>query len=461
MTIRKKWILALGLIAIISIAVNSLVLSVLTNRYFTSYLDKNYNKTCQQIQSYLSEQLKTDNYTWQQIGVGLEPYLSDPITAIKVYDNTGSLIVEVRNNPHGGKDGRAMHGMNNPMNSRFHEVDRFPIKADNTSFGEVQIVRYSALENSYAAQMFQSSLFRNSLFSIGIVMILVFFIGLFMSKRISKDLVSTVEMAQNIDIGKENTITFSKTKEIRMIQQNLQSLESRLKLKQKARKTLIDEMVHQTRTPLTILKMHLEGIEDGVIDIEPEEIKVCENQIDNLSAIITNISSMIDAEKNENAVVMEEFELYPFMKQIVNGLKAQFQKKNITFKLLATDKLMITTDKYRLGQSVYNILTNAYKFTPPHGFVHLDYRVEEADLVIEIEDSGCGISEEDQEKIFDAYYKKDKETGKAGDGLGLFIAKENMESVHGSIEVSSAPGKGSKFRLLLPKESLQPLETKL
>ena len=72
--------------------------------------------------------------------------------------------------------------------------------------------------------MFQSSLFRNSLFSIGIVMIVVFLLGLFMSKKVSKDLVQTAKMAQNIENGIDNTRADSNTKEIHMIQMVLENL---------------------------------------------------------------------------------------------------------------------------------------------------------------------------------------------------------------------------------------------
>lgn len=453
MTIRKKWILTLGFVAIISIIVNSLVLSALSSNYFNSYLEESYNQACDQIIDYLSKELNSNN-SKNQISVGLEGYLDDSITQIKVYDSSNKLIAVASDETffYGGNSMGMMHGMMKGMNSRYNVVDTFSISGDNGILGEVYITRYSTSGSSYAAKMFQSSLFKNSMISIGIVMILVLILGIIMSKRVSKDLIHTAEVAQNIDIGKANQINYSKTKEIQIIQQSLKSLESRLKLKQKARKALVDEMIHQTRTPLTILKMHLEGIEDDVITMETEEIKVCENQIENLSDIITNISSLIDAGTSESVVLMEEFDLYHLLKQITNGMKAQFQKKNINFKLLTTDKIIVNTDKYRLGQTIYNILTNAYKFTPSHGFVTLGYGRENEFIIIEIEDTGCGISKEDQFKIFDAYYKKNRDTGKAGDGIGLFVAKENMEKVNGRIEISSIEGRGSKFKLILPVE---------
>jgi two-component system, OmpR family, sensor histidine kinase BaeS len=152
-------------------------------------------------------------------------------------------------------------------------------------------------------------------------------IGILVSHRMSRDLIHTSQMAQDLDIGNDTPVQKSKVKEIQVIQQSLESLKARLKLKQKSRKTLIDEMVHQTRTPLTILRTHQEGIEDGIIDFAPEEIRICENQIDNITTIIIKMSSMIDAERPENTLKIEEFELSQLIRQIMNGLKAQFEKK--------------------------------------------------------------------------------------------------------------------------------------
>jgi signal transduction histidine kinase len=451
MTIRKKWILTLGLIAVISILVNTLVLSILTSRYFMGYLDRKYDQTCTELVKYLSKTMSAGGDLSSKISVELDAYLGDSITQIKVYDDSGSLVAEAKDTTQAGNRHNMgmMHGMMGGMNQRYDIVDDFHITGDSGTLGEVHITRYTTSENTYAAIMFHDSLLRNSLVSVGIVLILVFLLGLIMSRKVSRDLIQTAEMAQNIEEGKENRLHFSKTKEIRMIQQSLKSLESRLKLKQKARKTLVDEMVHQTRTPLTILKMHLEGMEDGVIPMQAEEFQVCENQIDNLSDIILNISSLIDAGTDETAVVLEEFELHQFMRQIMNGMRAQFQKKNIDFRILTSEKIQVRTDKYRLGQSIYNILTNAYKFTPSGGNVSINYYKDGEMIKMEITDTGCGIPEEEQERIFDAYYKNSKDTGEAGDGIGLYVAKENIGNVHGKIEVQSIMGQGSKFTVII------------
>lgn len=457
MTVKRQWLLVLMLIAIISVVINTLVLSSLTNRYFKEYLKDNYDKHFNQIVEYLSNTMKNDNYSSSQISIDLEAHLVDPITRIKVYDVNGNRIADISADVQAYVGNSSMNGMMNRMmgrvmNSRYEEVDHAKITNNGTVIGQVNITKYSSAENSVAIWMFQSSLLRNSIISIAIVIVIAIGIGILVSYKMSRDLIHTSEIAQKLDVGNDEPIRHSKVKEIQVIQQSLESLQARLKIRQKSRKTLIDELVHQTRTPLTILRTHLEGIEDGIIEFAPEEIRICENQIDNITAIITEMSNMIDAEKTEYALKIEEFELSQLIRQIVNGLKAQFEKKQIDLILSVQEKVTIKSDKYRLSQTVYNILTNAYKFTQSCGRVYVTYQVNQKEIVLTIEDNGSGIGKEDLGKIFNAYYKQDKSTGLSGDGLGLYIARENMNSIHGTIAVESEIKKGSKFILTFPKE---------
>lgn len=456
MTIRKQWLIILVLVAVLSVVVNSFVLSSLTDKYFKDYVQDNYEKHFNQIVAYITETLSAENYSKNQMAVQLETHLVDPINRIKVYNGEGLLLADVSSNNSMGKgmmNGHGMHGMMmGNYNPGLEEIDHAEIQYENKVIGQVNITKYSSAENSIDAWLFQSSLIENSLYSIGIVLIFVIIIGILISKNTSKDLIMTADMAQNIDIGNKTIKLRSNVKEIRVIQQSLESLQTRLKIKQKSRKALIDEMIHQTRTPLTIMKTHLEGIEDGVIELTPEEIKICENQIENITNIITNMSSMIDAEKEFDTNKKEKINISHLLRQIVSGLRAQYEKKEIELDLIGNEKINIFTDPYKLSQAIYNILTNAYKYTNPGGRVQINYQLVKDEVLITIEDNGIGISKEEQNKIFEAYYRSDYVLNSDGEGIGLYVAMENMKSINGKLSVSSELNKGSKFTLHLPKE---------
>jgi signal transduction histidine kinase len=448
MTIRKQWLIALISIAILSVSVNSIVLSTLTDKYFKGYVKENYEKHFEQIVDYISEMLESGNYSVSQMEIQLETHLVDPITRIKVYDKDNNLIIDVYNSGMmgWGMNGRGMAGMmRRNYDSGLEEVDHADITKGQVIIGQVNITKYSSAENSMDTWLFQTSLIENSLYSIGIVLIFSILIGTLISKRMSKDLIQTAEMAQNIDLGNETEVLHSKVKEINVIQQSLESLKTRLKIKQKSRKALIDEMIHQTRTPLTIMKTHLEGMEDGVIEMTPDEIRICEAQIENIASIISNMSGMIDAEKYDDSIKLEEFELNSLIRQIIGGLQMQFEKKKIELVFIEESKININTDKYKLSQAIYNILTNAYKYTDIGGKVIITCKAMAASIQITIEDNGPGIKKEEQAKIFDAYYRSSSFTDKEGEGIGLYVAKENIMKINGTLKVESELNEGSKF----------------
>lgn len=439
----------LVLVAIFSVGVNAFVLSSLTDRYFVGYMTENYEKHFSEIVDY-SQKALIDDFSTSQMAIELETHLDDPITRIKLYDAQGQLIVDV------GKINTMMGVMRNKglirrmMGTQSEEVDNTQLFDGDRLIGQLNITRYSSVENSTATRMFKEALLTNSLISIGIVLVFAILLGFFISKKISKDLIQTAALSQDVELGNQMNFSISNIKEIRVIQQRLEALGTQLKLKNKSRKSLVDEIVHQSRTPLTILKNHLEGFEDNIIKMNPEEIKICKEQIENLTSIIENLPQIIDAEKSAGDIKVEAFDVHQLLQQIISGLKVQFDKKKIGLRILSNQQAVITTDRYKLSQAIYNILTNAYKYTDPHGKVSVSYEKDHDDLLIVIEDNGIGISPEDQKKIFDAYYRSQDAMNTPGEGIGLFVAKENLEKIQGVITVESEIGSGSQFMIRIP-----------
>ncbi len=452
MSVKRQWMLALMLSAALSVIVNSFVFSALINRYFIDYSTENYNQHVSQVVAFSTEALSTGEYSSSQLEMQLESHLSDPINRIRLYSADGTLLADV-----GSDDDTMMGMMRSGMMGRFvqtaaQEVDSIDITQNGVVIGKLNITRYSSIGSSLATRNFTRSLIINSVFSFGIAFALVFLLSKYFSRRMSKDLTQTAQQAVNIDLGNPSDLPKSNIIEIQSIQQSLETLHSRLLLKQTSRKKLVDELVHQTRTPLTILRTHLEGFQDGVIQFTPEEIQTCEAQIENLSSIITNMSGLIDAEKEIDPVTFTQVEISGLIRQIVAGLKAQFDKKPLALLVNTQQKITVETDFYRLSQAIYNILTNAYKFTPSGGSVTVSYHENDRELAIAIQDTGIGIAPQEQAKIFDAYYRGERSHGTNGEGLGLYIVQENLSKIGGRIELESKVGAGSAFTIWVPKE---------
>lgn len=453
MSIKNQWLILLILVALMAVFINTAFLSSSTDKYFSGYVEQAYQEHISQVKEYLQKTLSNRDYPLELLDIELEGHLDDPIVRIKVYDEEGRIIADV----HSENDDKRMMGhdsrfMNRMMGSQSEETDKMEIKSGDKIIGYAIITRYSSLDNSSTSRLFKGALIANSLRALVLALIIAVILGLYVSGKMSRSLKKTAQFAQGIDVGDDTKIEISKVTEIKMIQQALISLKSKLKLKSVGRKKLIDELVHQTRTPLTILKNYIEGYEDGVISLNEEEISICLSQIDGVLYTISNIGEMIDTEGEVESVKVEEFELHQVISRMIKGLKIKFDMKDIEVSFSSTEKINLKTDRYKLSQSIYNVLTNAYKFTDKGGSVEISYHQDGEFTFITIEDNGIGMSKDDVARIFEPYYRTgDKDI--QGDGLGLYIAKNNLKLIEGSIDVESIKGKGSKFTVAV-KSSL-------
>ena len=453
MTIRKQWLIGLSLMAFIAVAINTFIFSLLTGQLLDDYVVDAYEEHVNQIVRFSERALTSDVYSENQINMELEAHLTDPIVQIKLYTPEGILVGSAKSSEVSvtkGTMGTRM--MTRMMPSNIQEVDQINISKEDSILGILNITRYSSLKASVSSILAKSRIFRNGLVAMAIVLSIAFLLSTVLSKRMTRDIKATATLSQKIDLGEDVQISYTRIKELRTLQEHLMGLHSKLKLKQKSRKQLIDEMVHQSRTPLTILKMHFEGFEDGIVTFNEAEIAICLRQIELVTQLIDNVGNMIESEGANEALKVIRFSVNALVEQIARGLSLQFDKKNIALHIESTsESIYIESDIYKLSQVLYNLLTNAYKYTPEGGNVHLEYAKINQEISICVSDDGTGISAEEQKKIFEPYYRCEKVRAIPGEGIGLFIAMENMKQLNGELKVRSKENEGATFIVILPE----------
>ena len=141
------------------------------------------------------------------------------------------------------------------------------------------------------------------------------------------------------------------------------------------------------------------------------------------------------------------------MNHIVKGFRPEFNKKNIDLSITGPDMLLIESDKQLLNQAVYNLITNAFKFTPRYGKVNIRAYKKANEYIIEIKDNGSGILEEDMSRLFDAYYRGKNTGSLSGKGLGLYIAANNIKALGGELRAANNNDIGACFIIILKKDS--------
>ena len=222
----------------------------------------------------------------------------------------------------------------------------------------------------------------------------------------------------------------------------------------KAKSAFVANISHEIRTPLTPIIGFAEALLDEG-DISKPQRQSLRTIIRNSRHLLTLINDILDLSKIEaNRLTVEKLAVNPFdlLQDIESLVGMQAREKGLEFDIQYEYPIpeLITTDPLRLKQILMNLATNAVKFTE-RGFVRVTTRYEAAarQLVIQVADSGIGISEDKRQRLFQAFSQADSSTTReyGGTGLGLYISQRLARMLGGGIEMDSVPGVGSRFLL--------------
>lgn len=214
----------------------------------------------------------------------------------------------------------------------------------------------------------------------------------------------------------------------------------------------ISNVSHEMKTPLAVIRNYAELLQkERLSETQRKEYaKSAENAATRLSDLIGNILKL---NRLENQSIMPDMEDYDVCRQLcecILQMEKIWDEKEIELETEIEDAAMIRADKSLMELVWNNLLSNAAKFTEPGGRVAIRQTSDEKQIRISISDTGCGMSRESMEHIFDKFYQGDTSHAKEGNGLGLALAYRVMELMDGEIQVVSGEGKGSTFTVVLP-----------
>lgn len=214
---------------------------------------------------------------------------------------------------------------------------------------------------------------------------------------------------------------------------------------------------HELRTPLTIIREYIGLMKDGITgpvnDDQAECLDSALRNCDRLGDLINDVLDLQKIESGRHRIKRRETNLAGLLKQCYNDFLPKYKSKGQELKLRVQEGLpSVLCDEGKIHQVLVNLVGNAHKFVPHSGMITIEAYCKEDSVVVEVDDNGPGISEENQAKIFDKFTQLDTEQGFAskGTGLGLAIVASIIELHHSTINLDSAPGRGSKFSFSLP-----------
>ena len=214
-------------------------------------------------------------------------------------------------------------------------------------------------------------------------------------------------------------------------------------------KALIGDISHQTRTPIANILLYTQLLKEqpGNTDC----LEALEGQTKKLQSLIDALVKTSRLETGVIALHPEPGELGTVMTSAVSQLRPKAEGKNITI-TLEREKANAVFDPKWTEEALYNLLDNAVKYTPSGGSVSVSTTVYPMFSAVHVRDTGPGIAEEEQPKIFQRFYRGTAYREQEGVGIGLYLVRQIAEGQGGFVKVRSQPGQGSTFSLYLPRK---------
>lgn len=223
----------------------------------------------------------------------------------------------------------------------------------------------------------------------------------------------------------------------------------------KMRREFVANVSHELRTPLTSVKSYTETLLDGARE-DPETtehfLRVINDETDRMARLVRDLL-ILSQHDSGIRLNLEDISPADLVNSCVERLRREAEQKEQDLRVNIRPGLpFIQGDRHRLDQLLTNVVGNAIKYTPPKGKITVHCYGEKDKIIINVEDNGIGIPEQDVERIFERFYRVDKARSRqlGGTGLGLAIAKEIAQLHGGNISAKSKVGRGTQILIELP-----------
>ena len=214
----------------------------------------------------------------------------------------------------------------------------------------------------------------------------------------------------------------------------------------------VSNVSHEMKTPIAIIKNYAELLQTGK-GTEVERLEYARNieeAAERLSGLITNILRLNKLEHQRIDPEIEAYDLCAQLEECILNYEEMWDEKDLELEVDMEEKAVVDADKSLMELVWNNLLSNAVKFTETGGKVTVRQTSSDGYAVVEVTDTGCGMSRESIRHIFDKFYQGDTSHSKEGNGLGLALVSRILMLMGGDISVASEEGRGSTFMVRIP-----------
>lgn len=317
-------------------------------------------------------------------------------------------------------------------------------------------VHLSGAVTDHVEEAFRSA----SVISIGVALLASLIVGTvvsaYVARRIADPIARLSAAARQIAAGRTNVRVNEPalSSEFAGLTDSFNSMAAQLEAVERTRRRLLADLAHETRTPVSTIDAYLQGIEDGVVEVDAETITLLRAQTARLARLAEDITSVSEAEEHRLDLHPRRVDLAAVVDAAVHTASERYRAKRVALTTQIDRPLPpAVVDPDRVGQVLGNLLDNALRHTPAGGAVTVTAVRSGDGIRVRVADTGEGIAAEHLPHLFERFYRADRARDRAhgGSGIGLAIAKALVDAHGGTITATSAgPGRGATFEFSVP-----------
>ncbi len=449
------------LIVLITVSLISLTANILIHQQFEKYVAKQQKAFSEELAEALAPQYNSSTGEWNLDYIhGFGMYALNDGYIIKLYDKEENVVWDAENHDmtlcH-----QVMQEISTRMEEKHPELDgefltyRYNLNQHNNTVGYIDVSYYSPYYLNENDFRFLDSL-NQILFIVGISSIVGAAIaGVILARRLSVPIAKATEITGEISEGNyairfESTV---RTQELTELCNAVNHMAESLERQEAIRRRLTSDVAHELRTPVANVSSHLEAIIEGVWEPTSERLQNCYDELGRISNIICDLEKLRQIEDENMILKKEPVDLLELSQAVQSAFEQELEKKQLTCTVTG-ESSVVHGDQKRLHQAIFNLVSNAIKYSTAGGSIHILVCDEAETATLIIEDQGIGISKKDLPLIFERFYRTDRSRNRktGGAGIGLTIVKAIIQAHDGKINVESNEGCGSRFIVSLPKK---------